>query len=391
MADRIGPAEVRNLLQEDPSPHVSIYLPVVRFGEQAAQNAIRLKNLIVRAEGELVAQGQRAVTARHMLEPLKEEFQLGPDVPCPGNTFCLLITESLKRAFWLEETWPEMVYVGKRFYLKPFYNFTHVREPFYLLSVSMNDVHVYRGDEFDLTEIHSQKIPASFREALQLDQPEGMYQSHSAQPALRGKEGLSFHGQGGQPDEIKEEILSFLQVIERSLAEVVHPSSAPLIFAGVEYLYPLFRSVTKHPGLLSEAITGNPSRTNLADLHEQCVRIMRPHWGKKFAAAIAQYGQLQHDGRATEDFEATLQAAQRGQVETAILSREGMQWGDYNRETGTATLLVHHHPPCEDLIDLVGAMTLLNGGEVYVVEPHAVPSKRPIAALLRYHTEAISR
>ena len=59
--------DVRDLLSHESGWCVSLFLPTERAGHQTEQNPIRLKNLLQRAEDELIAQGMRRPDAVALL------------------------------------------------------------------------------------------------------------------------------------------------------------------------------------------------------------------------------------------------------------------------------------------------------------------------------------
>ena len=56
-----------------------------------------------------------------------------------------------------------------------------------------------------------------------------------------GKEGVVFHGQGGEVDVAKQELTSFFREIDRAVGDFLQLHSEPLIFAGVDYLFPIYQ------------------------------------------------------------------------------------------------------------------------------------------------------
>ena len=80
-------------------------------------------------------------------------------------------------------------------------------------------------------------------------------------PASRefaGKEGVVFHGQGGEVDVAKEELTAYFREIDRAVSDFLQLRTEPLIFAGVDYLFPIYQSVNSYPHLAATASRGNP-------------------------------------------------------------------------------------------------------------------------------------
>ncbi|MFW5663246.1 MAG: hypothetical protein ACOCZW_05930, partial [Bacteroidota bacterium] len=63
---------IKQFLEYENGPCVSLYMPTHRAGQEIRQNSIRLKNLISDAEEKLVKQGLRAPDAKKILKPASD-------------------------------------------------------------------------------------------------------------------------------------------------------------------------------------------------------------------------------------------------------------------------------------------------------------------------------
>ena len=69
--DAFSTSDLKRLAAAQPGPCVSIFMPTHAAGPEGQQDALRLKNLLVRAERGLVDQGLRAPEAKKLLEPIR--------------------------------------------------------------------------------------------------------------------------------------------------------------------------------------------------------------------------------------------------------------------------------------------------------------------------------
>ena len=132
--------------------------------------------------------------------------------------------------------------------------------------ISQNRVRLLHGTRYELREVAVPRLPSDLHRALHYDQREGSYQTHSGQPQIRGKEGLVFTGQGGEVDVAKAEIASFFKMIDAAVNDFLHSQTDPLLFAGVDYLFPIYRQHNHYPRLLPTHISGNPDLLSADDL-----------------------------------------------------------------------------------------------------------------------------
>lgn len=78
-----------------------------------------------------------------------------------------------------------------------------------------------------------------------------------------GTGSANFHGHApGQLDE-KQNLSIYFQEVDRTLfSEVLHDKNVPLVLAGVEYLIPIYKDVSKYNFIADGAITGNQDHGN---------------------------------------------------------------------------------------------------------------------------------
>jgi hypothetical protein len=182
----------------------------------------------------------------------------------------------------------------------------------------------------------------------------------------------------------KDDIRRYFHQIDKGLQEVLRPDHAPLILAGVEYLFPLYREVNSYPNLLGEGIPGSPEMLSPEELHERAWKMIQPRFVKTQREVISQYKQLAGTGRTSRDLREIIPAAARGRVEKLVIAAGVQVWGVYlpNREA----IEMHVKPAAdsEDLLDMAAIQTVVNGGMVYAVEPDAIPENAPAIAVFRY-------
>jgi hypothetical protein len=85
-----------------------------------------------------------------------------------------------------------------------------------------------------------------------------------------------FHGHGVGKDDAKDNILRFFHLLDQGLYALLGKESAPLVLAGVDYLFPIYREANSYPHLMERGIAGNPEGLKGEELHEQGWRIVEP-------------------------------------------------------------------------------------------------------------------
>jgi hypothetical protein len=159
---------------------------------------------------------------------------------------------------------------------------------------------------------------------------------------------------------------------------------APLVFAGVEYLSPVFREVSTHPNLLGEFIAGNPDGMSAEELGREGLRIAGPYFRKDRGQALARYGHLRGAGLSSDSLEAILPAAFGGRIDTLFLDTGAQVRGSFDPASGATEVYEEKKDAGEDLIDLAACRVLATGGILHALEPDAMPGATGAAASFRY-------
>ncbi|MBV9387786.1 MAG: hypothetical protein JOZ78_15295 [Chroococcidiopsidaceae cyanobacterium CP_BM_ER_R8_30] len=382
--------ELKTLTENPQNPCVSIYLPMQKAGPEIRQNPIRFKNLIRAAEERLDAIGishQEAMewlSSAHQLD--KSDFWEHQD-----RGLAIFISKAVFRYYRLPVEFPELVIVTNRFHLKPLLPLFTNDEQFYILALSQKDVRLLEGTRYSVKEIELENVPKSMDEALQYDETaqEGQFRISTSRggTANSAVQAGTFHGQGSPDrDDIKQDLLQFFHAIDAGLHEKLRRKTAPLVLAGVEYLFPIYQEANTYQHLVEEGITGNPENLKPEELHDQALQIVEPLFQKHQHETIERYQELAgaDTGKASRDLKEIVPAAFFQRVDSLLVAGGQQYWGRFDPDTMKVELHQEPEPDDEDLLDFCAIHTLLNGGAVYVVEPEKVPAEASAAAIFRY-------
>lgn len=390
--DAFSATDFRQLLHTQAEACVSIYIPTEPAGEAGQAGPIELKNLLTQAEDDWVAKGTRPATVREILEPARSLLSDPTFWKSQSNGLALFLANGSLRTWRLPLKFAPFVWIGQHLHLKPLLPLIEDDDRFFVLAVSQNNVKLYAGNRQGLTEIHVGKLPKNLSEALHYHQPEGMFQVRSFHAAgvhgsARGKsakEGAVFHGQGGGAEHDKADLLAYFRVIDRGLSEFLRSESAPLLFAGVEYLFPLYREANSYPALVDSPVHGNPARWNTVELHARAKPIMAPYWNRTRQQDIQRLQDLIGGNQVSCDIESVLPAAQQGRVDAVFVAADGQLWGSFDSATQHVQVVEERQGTGEDLLDLVARLALTNGGRAYAVPTRDLPTGLLLSALYRY-------
>ncbi|MFN8474008.1 MAG: hypothetical protein U0822_17585 [Anaerolineae bacterium] len=374
--------DLKRLTQREEGWHVSLFIPTYSSGAATEQNPIRYRNLLTQANERLVAAGVRAPDAAAFLAPAQRLASDSHFWQKQRDGLAVFLSPAVGYIYRVGLTLPERVVVGPRFALRPLLPLLTDDPQFYVLALSLNQTRLYRGDREALAEVELTDTPTSLDDALRYSELGKERLSFSV--ASPGRSDTVSYGRGIKSDILKDEVLAFFQQLNKGVVAAIEDSRAPLLLAGVDYLFPIYREANSYANLSDDAIPGNPDRATPADLHARAWPLVASLSARGRAADVARFQALAGTGRTAIAVEEIVPAAENGRVETLFVSRDAMQPGVVDPATGAVTPHATAAEGDEDLMDVAALAAHLNGAAVYVVPAEEMPDKAPLAAILRY-------
>jgi hypothetical protein len=392
--------ELKELLEEQRGPVLSLYLPTQRVVVEPEENSLRLKNLLRSAENLLLEAGRRRPEVDELLDPLKRLLRDSNFWRHQLEGLALFRTSGSLTQFRLPVDIPEISVYEQHPHVRPLFPALFPRGHFFVLALSQNAMRLFEATRFGAREIDTSGLdaPRSLADALRYDDLQKPELQHhpttgpgrapiGAASAPGSAEGRrhGFHGHGESGEGQKTQIREWFNQLYAELSKaLIHAGESPLMLAGVDYLRALYREANSYPALLEEGIDGNPDLFSDADIFERA----RPHiegfFAKDLESAFDEIGSLGSDGRASTDLRTIIDAADAGRVETLFLRDGETVWGTFNEESRNVDV---HDVKAEgdvDLLDLAARKTFLAAGAVYEVQEAPVFQASPVAARFRY-------
>ena len=389
--DQFKKSHLRDLLAYQDQPCLSLYMPTQRAGAEVQQNHIRCKNLLNQAEERLSARGLRAPEIQELLQQAQEQL-LNNSLfwQRQSNGLAVFIAPDLFHYYRLPLEFDEMVIVGRQFYIKPMLPLFKNAGHFYILALSQDEVRLLEGTKYRVDTLELESLPPSLAEALKWDDPERQLQSHSVS---RGREGgergpaqMTFHGHGVGTDDDKTNILRYFQKVDKAVSDFLAEERVPLILAGVEYLFPIYREANSYNHLVERGLPGNPEELSEKALHARAWDVVKPFFQKEQEQAGALHRQEmgRQSGRASSDVKEIIPAAYSGRVEQLFVRDNAEIWGEYDLANNRVEVHPERTPESEDLLNTAALYTFHNDGAIYAVRESEMPDASPIAVVFRY-------
>jgi hypothetical protein len=387
--------ELRVLINNSQCPCVSLYMPTAKAGPEIRENPIRFKNLIREAEERLDGIGLRHTKAVDFLQPARE-LDTTDFWENQNRGLAIFISPQMFRYYCLPMAFPQLAVVTGQpsegrcgFHVKPLLHLLNGDGKFYLLALSQKNVRFFEGTGYSLKEVEVKNMPESMERALLEDDIQKGVQHRIATP--RGgtvnpaQHPGDFHGLGS-PDRDKRQgdILEFCHIVDRAVHEKIHGETAPLVLAGVEYLFPIYQEANTYTAFVDSGITGNPEFMKAEELHDRAWAIVEPLFGKNQRSAMGVYQQLAGTGKTSSDIKEVVLASYCHRVDCLFVPVDRQVWGRFDADAMDVDVHLQEDLDDEDLLNLATVQTFINGGRVYTVGSQEMPGGVPVAAVFRY-------
>lgn len=361
--------DLEQLVAAESGPCLTLLMPCYETGPEQQQNHIRFKNLLSEAEKSA---GDHRQALRKTFDTLG---QLVDDEDFWTHTsagFAVFSDGKRTRMYQLPQRLPEHAEVADHYAITPVLPSVAEDESCYVLCVSRKHTRLLLAGRDEVAEV-SADLPESI--AKYEPEAEKAFGMHSFNTRRRdGQYGVPH----GHPEEDKEpELRQFFGEIDEALRDAVDSPDAPVVFAGVEELFPLFKEVSQHKGLVGECIAGNPDETQNKELAAKAMELVRPQFDAAADERLQRLHNSMQGDQATADPELIGTAAKQGAIENLFVNREKFTDNPPGRNLSAeeATTL--------QLLDAVVRQTLSTGGSVFAVPGEKI-SDADAAAALRY-------
>lgn len=375
-------ADVRLLVDNESQPCVSLFMPAHVAGNETRQDPIQLATLLKKACAQLKVAGHPSDMIQKLLEPAwsmtrNRQADIWRHM---DKGFAYFASPTLNRALRLPFSVEPSVHVANNFHVRPLTCWMSQPLEFALLVVSQNEIRLFEGDQYEMRHVDLSELPSDLRSALQVDEWTSTLQFHGHGPRSGD---TMFHGQGaGSAADFKSELATFFQRVARPLEAHLSGNDKPLIFAGVDYLYPIFRNAFHGEALWEEHLSGNFDHATPQQLHQQVKPLLTDRASCVRRSALDQMTALRGVSRASIDPKEILIAGMLDGIDVLFLTRGAQEQGAVDEEN--ERIILTHSDADEDLLNYAAVRTMSSGGSVYTLEADDMPDGARVAAMFRF-------
>jgi hypothetical protein len=374
---------LKQMMEEDHKGLVSIYMPTWRYGSEAAQSRIQLKNILKEAEEKLISMGYGVREATELLKPCTLLLDDALFWQKQDKTLALFISESSFKHFRLPITSEETLSVSNKYYLRPLIKYLSSDTRFNVLALSQSEIKLYKAGAYDIERVDVPEIDELVENYI----PANELRQEATSPKGAAGGATSFlHGYNEMSQTEKNEISKHLRTIDKEVSRVLKDSGAPLLVYSVDYIYPMYKEVNTYPHLMEESIKGSPVGASLRDIHDKAMEIVVPKVESTLEREIEKFNTLKGTDSKLSSCDAAeiTKMALHGRVERLFVADGVQQWGFLDNDTGEIIVDNREGEKHMDILDRALIAAMENGGKVYVLDKERMPVLKPAAAILRY-------
>jgi hypothetical protein len=385
MADEISEVsdvttkKLNTLARQEGGPAVSIYMPLQTPSAKASvkhENMIRLKNLLRRAEDE-----SKAYTRDHpesegrlsaLLQPLRDAYDAGDRFWDPqAVAIAIFLAPGTAEVLALQAEVSEEVVINDRFHLKPLISAHTMESRFYLVSLDMHDVKLFRGNASKMQEIPFVDGPPELPEILK---------EFSFERTLNKAPGTGtiYVGHAGGEENLSPHIVEFIEGVDGAVRATLKGTELPVLLAGTENVVGQYRHHSHIRTLLQEYVQGSPRSMSVRDLHAKAWRIISRRQEKKIADEVSAVAEALESDQGARELSDICRAAYEGRLQILLVAQDTEVHGSFDPEREVLDM----SDSGEDLLDLAAHYAWTRGTRVYALPQERIPGGRVAAGVV---------
>ena len=354
---------------------ISIFIPTQRAGHEVLEgkNRINLKSKWNEIKLQLEKTGVSAEKIKNIGNPIEELLQDKDFWRHQSDGLAVFSAEGFFDKYTLPINFEEYHYISKEFYVKPLVPILTEKGRFYLLSLQLEDVALFEANQYSIDVVHVEDmIPSRLEERVGFDYKEKALQSR---PQQQGEGNTGYHGHGGADNNKKSEIFRYFRAIDEGLETVLHNKNIPLVIACQDSFFPIYKEANSYQYLYGEEAVGNPAYIDMLELHEKALKLMEPYFEKTKREKLKKFEDLNQTVKTSASVYDIIPAIIQGKVDTLFLDNKEDIWGIYNENTMAVEVQDEQSPTNLSLMNLAAKAVIEHGGNVFLIEPEAMPEK----------------
>jgi hypothetical protein len=352
---------------------ISFYIPTRRV-DGIQEDKIRYKNMLSTIDKELEAKELSAKEIKKITRTAYDKLEKDEFWQHLSDTLAVFIYDGKTEFHYLPLQLDSYHFIGNKLYLLPALPFTSASSKFYTLALSQNEVRVFEGSSYSLTELKKNSdFPENLAEILRAYDGEKTLQQHGG-----GNDSTVFHGQGGENANDKARLEEYLRRIDEGIKTMsCDDDKKPLVLYTTPALAGIYRNINTYPHLVEDFAEGNPEDVDMMTIHEKSWKILSPSFEQEYQADMDNFEVALANEQASFDIQTIAPAAMAGQVKTLYLVTGEEVWGKYDAAKHSIEIHPSRRKDSSPLYNDIALAVITQSGTLQLLEREEMP--RPTA------------
>jgi len=154
----------------------------------------------------------------------------------------------------------------------------------------------------------------------------------------------------------------------------------------VKELFPIYKEINTYPYLLDNSVEGNPDDIPPDAINKKTREIAFEYFKKQISEIDRIYHDLKGTGKTSTQLEDIVSASCFSRIDNLLIKNNISQYGKFDSENNTVQLITNEAKENDfyDLYNFAAINTILNGGQVYVLDGEQMPDGEDILAIYRF-------
>jgi hypothetical protein len=374
------------LIQERKTPCVSIFTPTHREWNEMNQDILRFKNQIKETQLLLLQNGMKEPEIQSFLKDINKLTDDREFWNHQQEGLAVFISRDEFYHLHLPFRFREKINMSNRFYTKPLLPVFNGNKDFFILSLDLHNIRLFRGYHYSVKEINLENTPVSIEDALDLDNDWEKKMQYRAQISTGNTHRANFHGHGARNDATnrKRDIHRFFEMVTEGLMNILKDEKAPLVLAGVEQNAAIFREVNKYPNLFENFLKVDVDFMQTDDLYHRSAELLEPHFQNDAHKELEKFGNMKNSDKASDKPDEIIKAAYENRIASLLVNPDEEIWGRFDSDNYSTVIHWQKEDGDEDLVDLAATQTLLRNGTIFTLPGEKLPNGSGMAAVYRF-------
>lgn len=368
---------------------ISIYIPTHSSGLAVNEryDQIVFKNNLQKAKTALIAKGVEQREIESLLAPALELLNNEEFWNKQSRGLAVFMAKGFFKYYQVSLEVKEELLVNSTFLLTQLMPLLERRHRFYMLVFSKNSCKFYEADQFEMKKLEVEGLPYGINDVIHFEEKDRR-QTHRRAGAGAGERaviGASFHGHGSGLADEEEYLLQYLREVDQTLwTEVLHNQHVPLVLAAVEYEIAAYKQISNYKHISEVCLQGNYDHEDRHSLYLKVREKLAPYFKEYSKTALKNFYDNSANGLSSTMPTEVVPAAHYAQVSDLFVEKNSHIWGSFDHTENKIVINENKKEDDECLINKAILKTIVNGGEVHILEKEKMPTDSPIAAFLRF-------